>query len=193
MYYVTKKLIAYTEDVGPDICEFEIECEVLCTIVKEFIGDYKDDFDEEDGRILKVSKGKVKGLAPISVFPYKKANIVDCLADVFMELEIDDEFVEEIRNHGDEIIESLTHVKWLALSRDLSSLDLENGIEFIDDEILGKINDAIGKSLDRESAMKDEAFRDEAIQYLESELPFLMLISEYNHERDTCIRIIRDA
>ena len=74
----------------------------------------------------------------------------------------------------------------------MSSLDLEGGIELIDDQILGRINDAIGKSLDRESAMKDEAFRDEAIQYLESELPFLMLISEYKQESDTCIRIIRD-
>ncbi len=188
-----KKLIAYTEDVGPDICEFEIECDVLCTIVKGFIGDYKDDFDEEDGRILKVQKGKVKGLAPIDIVPYKKTNIVDCLADAFMELGIDDEFIEDIRNHEDEIINSSTSVKWLALSRDLSSLDLESGIELIDDQILGRINDAIGKSLDRESAMKDEAFRDEAIQYLESELPFLMLISEYKQESDTCIRIIRDA
>ncbi len=188
-----KKMIAYTEDVGPDICEFEIECEALCTIVKEFIGDYKDDFDEEEGRILKVSKGKVKGLAPIDVYPYKKTDIVECLANAFMELEIDDEFIEEIRSHEDEIIEGATSVKWLALSRDLSALDLESGIEFIDDQILGTINDAIGASLDRESAMKDRAFRDEAIQYLESELPFLIKISEYKQESDTCITIIKDA
>lgn len=188
-----KKLINYTEDVDPEICEFEIECELLCKIIKSFIEEYEDDFDAEDGRMLKVSKGKVKGLAPIEEYPYKKTDIIDCLAEALTELEIDEEYIEEIRNQEDEIIEGTISVKWLAVSRDLSALDLEGGIELIDDEIFKKINEAVGKSLDRESAMKDEAFKKEAMWYLESELRNLMIISEYNQESDTCIRIIKEA
>ncbi len=188
-----KKLIAYTEDGGPEICEFEIECEVLYNIIKSFIDDYKDDFDVEDGRMLKVSKGKVKGLAPIGECLYKKADIIDCLAEVLMVLEIDEDYIEEIREQEDEIIEGLTNVKWLTLDRELGALDVASGIELIDDAILKKVNEANGTSLDRETAMKDESFKNKAMWYLESELQNLMIISEYKQESDTCIRVIMAA
>lgn len=188
-----EKLVTYTEDIGPDICEFEIECKPLCIIIKSFIEEYEDDFDADDGRMLKVSKGKVKGLAPIDECLGNKTDIIRCLDVVLTELEIEEEYIEEIWDQEEKIIEGLTGVKWLAVSRDLSALDFEGGIELFDDEIFRKINEAIGSSLDRETAMKDEAFKKEAIWYLESELRNLIMISEYKQESDTCLRIIKDA
>jgi len=188
-----KKLITYTEEVGPDICEFEIVSDVLCKIVKEFIKEYKDDFDAEDGRMLRVSKNKISGLAPIDIYPEKKTDIIECLTEVLTEIDIDDDYIEEIRSHAGEIIDDASSVRWLALTRDLSALDLDCGVDLIDDEIVRKINDAIGKSLDRGSAMKDEAFRNRAVEYLGDELQYLMLISEYNQEKNVCVRTIKSA
>ena len=187
-----KQMIAFTEDVGPDICEFEIECELLCNITKSFIEEHRDDFDAEDGRMLKSSNGILQGLAPIDVCPGKKADLVDCLEAVLTEFEIDEEYIGEIRDQKEQIVEGSTIVKWMALSRDLRALDLEGGIELIDDVIFDKVIEAIGTSLDRESAMKDEAFKKEAMWYLETELPYLILISEYKQESDSCNKVIKD-
>ena len=188
-----KQLLAYTENTGPNICEFEIECEPLCKIIKSFIKEYEDNFDAEFGRMLKVSERKVKGLAPIDECLGNKTNIIGCLEVALMELEIEEEHIEEIWDQEEKIIDGLTSVKWLAESRDLSALDLDGGIELFDDEIIRKINEAIGTSLDRESAMKDEAFKKEAIWYLDSELLNLVMISEYKQGSDTCVTIIKDA
>ena len=124
---------------------------------------------------------------------YKKTDIIGCISEALLALDIDEDYIEEIRNQEDEIIEGLISVKWLALSRDLSALDLGNSIELIDEKIFKKVNEAIGKSLDRESAMKNELFKNKAMWYLESEMQNLMLISEYNQETDTCIKIIKDV
>ena len=132
-------------------------------------------------------------MAPIGECLYKKTDIIGCISEALLALDIDEDYIEEIRNQEDEIIEGLISVKWLALSRDLSALDLGNSIELIDEKIFKKVNEAIGKSLDRESAMKNELFKNKAMWYLESEMQNLMLISEYNQETDTCIKIIKDV
>lgn len=174
-----KKLITYTGDCGPEISEFEIESAKLASMVKEFIDEYSDDFDAEDGRMLKVSKDKVKGLSPIGSHPLSKADIIECLGDALTELDVDDEYIESIKENSLEIIDDLLTVKWTTVSRNLGALDIESNIENIDDELLAIINDKMETALSRNEAMKNDSFKEAIQEYLPDEMPYLMLVVEF--------------
>ena len=129
--------------------------------------------------MLKVSKGKVKGLSPIGSYPLSRADIIECLGDALTELDVDDEYIESIKEKNHEIIDDLLAVKWTTVSRDLGSLDIESNVENIDDGLLSIINDKMETALSRNEAMKDDSFREAIQQYLEEEMPYLMLVVEY--------------
>ncbi len=98
--------------------------------------------------------------------------------------------VNNIRDQENDIIDSTTEAKWVSVSRNLGDLDLEECIEDIDDGILRSVNEANETSFDRKSAMEDDGFRENVMQFFEDELSYLMLVAEYDREKDMCRKVI---
>ena len=174
-----EKLISYTEDYDSEICEFKVQSNSLAKLVKEFIEDYEDEFDPEEGMLLKVSGGEIRGMAPFATCPIVKSDLVDCIIDCFAELGIDEESTEAVRDNQNDILEELESVEWISVSRDLSALDFESNLDCISEEIISTVADEYGKTED-EISLNDEEFVEQLVGFLQAEQDSLLVICSYS-------------